>query len=199
MEIKGFLKDYGIFVSIGSSILLVMLGWYVVYNGSKYIATRSEGRAIFLTFLEKLSSIVDERIKFITNTANFGSSSLVNYTAKQNVIAVERLLNYQSVLLRYGISNFFKEDDFLNLKFLLTYAPAKEDYNDNFVKFNSSIIENLHKVSAAIETQAHESYLDTHKPTVTPFIKKLSPSILGFIFAIVILFTFSFFIRSFSS
>ena len=194
MEVITILEHYGPLVSLSGTTVLVFVGWLVVFNGSKYLASRSESRAIFLSFLERLSELVEKRVKLASSSTDLVNSSQLIAESQLATISLERLENYKVVLKHYGLDNFISDDDLINLKFLITYIPEKEIKGKELEVLGKRIIKELQSLSDKIERDAHSSYLSLHKPTQKPFLSKIGTVTKGVLLGCFVIVSYSLFV-----
>ncbi|WP_283597386.1 hypothetical protein [Photobacterium phosphoreum] len=169
-----FLDNYGVLISVGCSFLFLLVGWFIVLNGTKYITSRNEARAT----LNDLNKLLDETSKSaLSFWLDYEKKDLIKKQIfyKNSLSVITQIRHYKEILSYYGL-DILSEKEIQDFKKLLTLSPSqsiekdkdklKQFFKDKILKSGTSmhiIILNNNKV-----------FLAHHKPVQKPFIDKIS-------------------------
>lgn len=167
-----FLDDYGILISA----FLLTLGWFVIFNGTKYITSRNEAKSYVQDYTDLITSSVDNSFEFWGDYLSKKPSEK-NLYIKKNKIVLSKLASYIVLLEKYGLEFNVKKDMF-KLKQAYTLTPDTEtiDDKDKIDVFLSSKILTCEKTALILIQSINNSFTRKYPPTVTPILHVLTIS-----------------------
>ncbi|MGR6831202.1 hypothetical protein [Aliivibrio wodanis] len=189
-----FLKNYGVLVSVSFSFVFLLVGWFVVLNGTKYITSRNEAKST----LNDLNNILDD-------TCNNSSVFWSDFTSKTSTekksfykngtVLIGQIKRYKILLAKYGIE-VLDSTSIRNIKENLTLAPSLQEIQDTskltiFLDKKTYVANTLFN---KIILDNNYSFMNLHKPVHEPLLDKfrlyiptVGAGFAGFTFSILLI------------
>lgn len=167
-----FLESYGVLVSVGFSFLFLIIGWFILLNGTKYITSRNESKST----LNELNNILDDACKDSTEFwSNFSTKSPSEKKAfyKNGTVLSVQIKRYKTLLSNYGI-DVLESDSTRRIKENLTLGPSNNELGD--AKRLAVFMENKTYVANTLFNKVildnNYSFMKLHKPVHEPILDK---------------------------
>lgn len=154
-------------------VILVILGWFILFNSAKHIASRAEAKVL----INEVSNLIDEtfheNIKVWVKVREDGEFK-VSLSLEQNLLKLKKLRIYLNSLNKYGV-DALSSKDISRIKKLLTLSPDMETRKDNvsLEKFIVSKIKDTHRIHSEVIDKVHTSFNNCYPPVTTPILHKI--------------------------
>lgn|GEM_PF-3161722 len=172
---KEFITSYGTILTIISSWTLVLIGWAIVFNGTKYIASRNESRSILSELSRYIEVRFNESIEFWSIYDKDKIDKIKEKTYfKKNALAISRIKSCNLLLERYGLQVIDKKD-FIAIKKVLTLSPDNELLKsyELFEAFRENKILSSNRLCNEVLTSINLAFIDLHPPVKKPILDTL--------------------------
>lgn len=176
--------------------LLLIIGWFVILNSAKHIATRSEAKIILNDITSSIKEKLEEASNHWVDYRTNGKKPLERaFYLQKSLIFIGYLRQQKELLNNYDIEAF-DEEHIVKLKLYLTETPDSE-VNEDAIKrqcFTAEKITNLTRQSYSIIKFANNEYTKKFKPTNEPLLKSSAVLVkrwFKFLFLAIVLFLFT--------
>jgi len=155
-----------------SPLIFVILGWFVLFNGAKYIASRSEAKSLINELNDFIDEILTENITFWLKVTK--SEDICHVFLQQNLLKVKKLRVYEVALRKYNLE-VLDYSDLKRIKELLTLTPDSEIRADTsklkqFVTKKKIETQRLH---SKLIDQIYGAFSSNYPPVTTPIFTNL--------------------------
>jgi len=164
--IETFLKSYGSIITI----ILVAVGWYVIFDSSKYLTSRNEAKSLINELTKLLESSFSDSVNYWSHIDYSIDSQKTTITAK-NALIVKQIKAYRSLLENYDIM-IISENDFIEMKKVLTLTPEKSIIDDSieYEKFCNTKVKNSQYINSKLIYEIHNYFISKYKPVKKPIL-----------------------------
>ncbi|WP_440875016.1 hypothetical protein [Thalassotalea sp. PLHSN55] len=164
-----FFKDYGGLISL----IMLILGWFVLLNSTKYITSRNEAKS----YINDLTSLLENAFKESIEFWSVFSAKTVeerNTFYKTNDLKIRQIRDYKKLLENYDII-ILNSHKLKKIKDNLTLSPETHIIEDP-IKLKSYILKKTsmaHREGSKYIHSIHQAFLDKYPPTRKPLIENL--------------------------
>lgn len=155
-------------------LLMVVVGWFVIFNGGKHLSTRSEAKDLVNELNRELTKkLSDSTEHWICTGGSTGTSEIDKKLFMQKSLAHIGYLRHLKVLFENYELSPIADDDIQTSKRLLTETPDKatrsnqQDLKDYYSQKITCFSRHVTKVIQNTNISYFESYEPTNKPIHT--------------------------------
>jgi hypothetical protein len=188
-----FFKSYGGLLSL----IMLILGWFVLLNSTKYITSRNEAKSFVNDLTCLLEKAFKESIDFWSDFTNKTNEER-NAFYKKNELTIHQIKDYRNLLINYDIY-ILSAKNIKMIKDNLTLSPEskiiqdiKEDPDKH--PFIKSKISMAHREGNKYILSVHKTFIEKYIPTKKPLIDNIFKLnfITGLIYGVIIIFIYFF-------